>query len=64
MYTQVVFSSLLFLGNLFTPWFKLIARDYLFDWWDKLLERKDEKGLVKAHSLEGIVDGTKVIKMT
>ena len=56
-------KSLFFLGNLFTPWFKLIARDFLFDWWDKLLERKNEKGLVWAHSLAGVVDGSRVIKM-
>lgn len=24
-------------ANSFTPWFKLIARDYLFGWWDELL---------------------------
>lgn len=51
-------------ANSFTPWFKLIARDYLFSWWDELLKRKGDNGLVYAKSLAGIVDGSKVIKMT
>ncbi|KAG8936605.1 isopentenyl-diphosphate delta-isomerase idi1 [Tulasnella sp. 419] len=51
-------------GNSFTPWFKLIARDFLFGWWDTLLERKSqETGLVDAKSLNGLVDGSKVVKM-
>ncbi|KAF7306915.1 RAD21/Rec8 N-terminal domain protein [Mycena indigotica] len=49
--------------NSFTPWFKLIARDFLFGWWDLLLERKDANGLVSAKSLAGVADGSKVIKM-
>lgn len=49
--------------NSFTPWFKLIARDFLFGWWDELLKRKDGEGKVVAKSLAGIVDGSKVIKM-
>ncbi|KAF7339483.1 Isopentenyldiphosphate isomerase [Mycena sanguinolenta] len=51
-------------GNSFTPWFKLIARDFLFGWWDALLERKNPQGQVVAKNLAGIVDGSKVIKMT
>lgn len=50
-------------GNSFTPWFKLIARDFLFGWWDELLNRKDASGNVVATSLRGLVDGSKVIKM-
>ncbi|KII94382.1 hypothetical protein PLICRDRAFT_36645 [Plicaturopsis crispa FD-325 SS-3] len=50
-------------GNSFTPWFKLIARDFLFGWWDELLKRKDANGNVQAKSLAGIVDGSKVVKM-
>jgi len=50
-------------GNLFTPWFKLIARDFLFGWWDELHKRKDGKGMVVAKSLVGVVDGSKVFKM-
>ncbi|KAF8575350.1 Isopentenyldiphosphate isomerase [Ramaria rubella] len=52
-------------NNSFTPWFKLIARDFLFGWWDELLARRSspEAPLV-AHSLAGIVDGSKVVKMT
>lgn len=49
-------------GNSFTPWFKLIARDFLFGWWDELLARKVD-GRVSAKSLNGLVDGSKVIKM-
>lgn len=50
-------------ANSFTPWFKLIARDFLFGWWDELLSRKDEKGYVVAKKLAGFVDGSKVVKM-
>lgn len=53
----------LMLGNSFTPWFKLIARDFLFGWWDELLARKGSDGKVSAQSLAGIVDGSKVVKM-
>ncbi|KAF5374748.1 hypothetical protein D9758_000296 [Tetrapyrgos nigripes] len=50
-------------ANSFTPWFKLIARDFLFGWWDELLKRKDLEGKVSAKSLAGVADGSKVIKM-
>jgi len=50
-------------GNSFTPWFKLIARDFLFGWWDELFVRKNAEGHVVAKSLAGVVDGSKVIKM-
>ena len=50
-------------ANSFTPWFKLIARDFLFGWWDELLARKDSEGKVHAKSLAGLVDGSKVVKM-
>jgi len=50
-------------ANSFTPWFKLIARDFLFGWWDELMARKDEQGKVYAKSLAGLVDGSKVVKM-
>ena len=52
------------IDNLFTPWFKLIARDFLFGWWDELYKRKSTEGKVVAKSLAGIADGGKVIKMT
>jgi hypothetical protein len=51
------------IGNSFTPWFKLIARDFLFGWWDELLARKTD-GIVHAKSLAGVTDGSKVVKMT
>jgi hypothetical protein len=53
---------LIYVGNSFTPWFKLIARDFLFGWWDELLARK-QNGVVDAKSLEGVADGSKVVKM-
>ncbi|KAF9654348.1 Isopentenyldiphosphate isomerase [Thelephora ganbajun] len=49
--------------NTFTPWFKLIARDFLFGWWDELIALKGADGKVRAKSLNGIVDGSKVISM-
>lgn len=51
-------------ANSFTPWFKLIARDFLFGWWDELLNRKGVDGLVHAKKLVGVADGSRVIKMT
>lgn len=50
-------------GNLFTPWFKLIARDFLFGWWDELHKRRNSDGKVDAKSLGDLTDDTKVIKM-
>jgi len=50
-------------ANSFTPWFKLIARDFLFGWWATLLERKGFDGRVYAKTLTGVADGSKVIKM-
>ncbi|CAE6438830.1 unnamed protein product [Rhizoctonia solani] len=49
-------------ANAFTPWFKLIARDFLFGWWDELLARKKD-GKVDVKALAGLVDGSKVVKM-
>ncbi|PFH54463.1 hypothetical protein AMATHDRAFT_134609 [Amanita thiersii Skay4041] len=46
----------------FTPWFKLIARDFLFGWWDELLKRKGSDGQVVAQSLADLMDD-RVIKM-
>jgi len=47
----------------FTPWFQLIARHFLFGWWDELYKRRDGQGKVIAKSLAGLVDGSKVVKM-
>lgn len=47
----------------FTPWFKLIARDFLYGWWTELLARRGDDGLLDAKSLDGFVDGSKVVKM-
>jgi isopentenyl-diphosphate delta-isomerase len=47
----------------FTPWFKLIARDFLFGWWDQLLKNRDANNNVVAKSLNHLVDD-RVIKMT
>ena len=47
------FSSLLALPVelTFTPWFKLIARDFLFGWWDTLLASpRTANGLLDARS--------------
>ena len=49
-------------GSSFTPWFKLIARDFLFGWWDELLRRKSLSGTVDAKSLADLADD-KVHKM-
>ena len=30
--------------NSFTPWFRLIARDLLFPWWDEMMAKSKAKG--------------------
>jgi isopentenyl-diphosphate delta-isomerase len=55
----------------FTPWFKLIARDLLYPWWDEMLSKSraegwnPEKGVgkVRAGVLEGGDKVDKLIKM-
>lgn len=32
----------------FTPWFKLIAKSFLYQWWDKLLERSKALELLEG----------------
>ena len=59
----ITYLTELFVENAFTPWFKLIARDFLFGWWDELIARKGADGKVRAKSLNGIVDGSKVVSM-
>lgn len=49
-------------ANSFTPWFKLIARDFLFGWWDQLIERKTIDGEFKAESVADLADN-KIHKM-
>lgn len=56
-------SNITFTANLFTPWFKLIARDFLFSWWDELLHRKTEDGTVDAKRLVGVIDGSLIVRM-
>ena len=59
-----LYTYLPLIANSFTPWFKLIARDFLYGWWDELLARRNpQTGLVEAKSLAGVADGSKVIKM-
>jgi isopentenyl-diphosphate Delta-isomerase len=45
----------------FTPWFKLIAQEFLFGWWDTLVERR-VNGVCDAQRLFDLAD-TKVHKM-
>lgn len=51
------------IANSFTPWFKLIARDFLFGWWDELYKRRGADGRLVAKNLAGVADGSKVIRM-
>lgn len=39
--TNIIYSSV---ANSFTPWFKLIARDLLFPWWDEMLAKSRSAG--------------------
>jgi isopentenyl-diphosphate delta-isomerase len=55
--------SMVCVENSFTPWFKLIARDFLFGWWDTLLSSKDSYEVCNAKTLAGKVDGNKIFKM-
>jgi isopentenyl-diphosphate delta-isomerase len=47
---------------LFTPWFKLIARDFLYGWWDQLMARRNPSKHVEAKSLADLVDD-RVVKV-
>jgi len=49
--------------NSFTPWFKLIARDFLFGWWEILVNNRNASGLCDAASLSGKVDGNNIFRM-
>lgn len=46
-------------ANSFTPWFRLIARDLLFPWWDEMMAKCAESGSrrVDAKVLRGKVEG-------
>ena len=58
--------------NSFTPWFKLIVNEYLYGWWDQLLENRvegkldaknlGEKGLA-GQKLKGVDDRNVIIRM-
>jgi isopentenyl-diphosphate delta-isomerase len=47
---------------LFTPWFKLIARDFLYGWWDQLMAHRNPRKHVEAKSLADLVDD-RVVKV-
>lgn len=47
----------------FTLWLKLIARDFLSGWWDKLISRTGAGVNIHAKSSNGIVDGSKVVSL-
>lgn len=51
-----------FLANSFTPWFRLIARDLLFPWWDEMSAKSREAGW-NPEKGEGKIDPT-VLKAT
>ena len=61
---NAIASHTIDIANSFTPWFKLIARDFLFGWWEELFKRKGADGRVVAKNLVGIADGSKVFRMT
>ncbi|PKI86038.1 isopentenyl-diphosphate Delta-isomerase [Malassezia vespertilionis] len=42
----------------FTPWFKLIVNEFLFSWWQILLEKRAENGLIDAKTLGHLQDST------
>ena len=51
--------------NSFTPWFKLIARDLLYPWWDEMTAKSKAEGseVVRAGVLEGGDKVNELIKM-
>ncbi len=65
------FSDKPVLANSFTPWFRLIARDLLFPWWDDMLAKSRSegwdpetgKGTVRAGVLEGGLRTGEIIRM-
>jgi isopentenyl-diphosphate delta-isomerase len=44
-------------GNSFTPWFRLIARDLLFPWWDEMSTKSRAAGW-NPEKGEGRIDPT------
>jgi isopentenyl-diphosphate delta-isomerase len=76
-YPSAVFDHVMLLlvlinpANSFTPWFRLIARELLFPWWDEMLAKSEQEGwnaetgegVVRAGVLEGLGRGGEVIKM-
>ncbi|KZT59647.1 Isopentenyldiphosphate isomerase [Calocera cornea HHB12733] len=52
-------------GALFTPWFKLIVREFLFPWWAALLERSNLTGggKVDVKLIADLAQPDKVIKV-
>nr|WPS94664.1 isopentenyl-diphosphate delta-isomerase [Naematelia aurantialba] len=52
-------------SNSFTPWFRLIARELLFPWWDEMMAKSkaEESGRVRAGVLEGGDKVGEIIKM-
>jgi len=58
-------------ANSFTPWFRLIARDLLFPWWDEMFAKSQAEGwnaekgegTVRASTLEGGDKVGEIIRM-
>lgn len=47
-------------GLTFTPWFKLIAKSFLYQWWDRLMERSKTLELLEGtHPQAAAGDGGK-----
>lgn len=68
---SLVFADKCIPANSFTPWFKLIARDLLYPWWDEMLAKSRKEGWdpesgedeVRASLLKGSGREGEVIKM-
>jgi len=41
----------LFLGGKFTPWFKLVVENFIYKWWDALIEGKTSSFVYSEHHL-------------
>lgn len=53
-------------SNSFTPWFKLIAKSFLYEWWDKLVEGGDPvKGIerVRKEVVERVEEMSEIKRM-
>ncbi|KAI9847156.1 MAG: isopentenyl-diphosphate delta-isomerase idi1 [Sclerophora amabilis] len=49
--------------SVFTPWFKLVAKNSLFEWWEKVKGMKEKGSLKSENALSGHSARTDIVRM-